>query len=137
MDVMILYQLNICLQPMALFVIVSLIIEPIQQKNAASFVNQHWTLRPTLKHWKHWIEFNVENLKNIDIALSFNVHFFDIKNIESKSMSMSVQTLNNETNFDFLYWPFVSFSYLCLYSLFWNKSEHSKYGTVRITLVLL
>jgi hypothetical protein len=32
-------------------------------------------------------------LKNIDIELSFNVHFFDIENIESKSMSMSVQTL--------------------------------------------
>jgi hypothetical protein len=52
------------------------------------------TLKSTLKHWKHWIKFNVEILKNIDIALSFNVHFFDIKNIESKSMSMSVQTLS-------------------------------------------
>jgi len=51
------------------------------------------TLKSTLKHWKHWIEFNVDILKKIDIALSFNVHFFDIENIESKSMSMSVQTL--------------------------------------------
>jgi len=49
------------------------------------------TLKSTLKHWKHWIKFNFEILKNIDIQLSFNVHFFDIENIESKSMSMSVQ----------------------------------------------
>ncbi len=55
------------------------------------------TLKSTLKHGKHWIEFNVEILKNIDIALSFNVHFFDIENIESKSMSMSVQTLISHT----------------------------------------
>ncbi len=32
-------------------------------------------------------------MKNIDIQLSFNVHFFDIENIELKSMSMLVQTL--------------------------------------------
>jgi len=37
----------------------------------------------------------VEILKNIDIELSFNVHFFGIENIELKSMSMSVQTLNS------------------------------------------
>jgi hypothetical protein len=53
-------------------------------------------LKSTLKHRKHWIEFNVHILKNIDIALSFNVHFFDIKNIESKSMSTSVQTLSTQ-----------------------------------------
>jgi hypothetical protein len=53
------------------------------------------TLKSTLKHWKHWIKFNVEILKNIDIELSFNVHFFGIENIELKSMSMSVQTLNS------------------------------------------
>jgi hypothetical protein len=53
-------------------------------------------LKSTLKHWKHWIKFNVEILNNIDIELSFNVNFFDIKNIESKSMSMLVQTLNEE-----------------------------------------
>jgi hypothetical protein len=54
------------------------------------------TLNSTFKHWNHWkqwIEFIVEILNSIDIALSFNVHFFDIKNIESKPMSMSVQTL--------------------------------------------
>ncbi len=33
------------------------------------------TLKSTLKHWKHWIEFNVDILKKIDIALSFNLHF--------------------------------------------------------------
>ena len=52
------------------------------------------TLKSTVKHWKHWIKFNVEILNNIHIALSFNVHFFYIKNIESKSMSMLVQTLS-------------------------------------------
>jgi len=40
----------------------------------------------TLQHWKHWIKINVENLNNIDIKLSFNVIFFEIKNIELKSM---------------------------------------------------
>jgi len=35
------------------------------------------------------IEINIEILNNIDIALSFKVHFFDIENIKSKSLSMS------------------------------------------------
>ena len=41
---------------------------------------------------------NFETLKstlttlNNDIALSFNVHYFDIENIELKSMSMLMQT---------------------------------------------
>ena len=35
-----------------------------------------------------------EIIFSIDIALSLNVYFFDIENIESKSMSMLMETLN-------------------------------------------
>jgi hypothetical protein len=61
MDVMILYQLNICLQPMALFVIVSLIIEPIQQKKCRQFC------KSTLN-----IETNIETLKTSTLTLTLS-----------------------------------------------------------------
>ncbi len=50
-------------------------------------------IRDMLDLWKNWIKFNVEIFSNIGIALSFNVQLLNTENIESKSMSMSVQTL--------------------------------------------
>ena len=45
------------------------------------------------------IEQRFKNLKietlNIDIALTFNVHYFDIENIESKSMLKFLSTLTS------------------------------------------
>ncbi len=61
----------------------------------------------TLKHWnQHWnIEINIETLKTLNRIqcwnfekhwhrIEFQCSFFDIENIELKSMSMSVQTLS-------------------------------------------
>jgi len=65
-------------------------------------------LKSTLKHWKHWIKFNVEILNNIDIELSFNVIFLTSKTLNQNQCQCWCRPLMKKYRRPSLYAVFLS-----------------------------